>query len=246
MARTIYTRLILEGTLLARAPLHIGGAEEGTEVDMPVALDGQGQPYAPGTSLTGAIRAWMETAFDPWLVRCWFGCQDAGTDAGAASRLVVDDAPITLPGGAPMEVWHGVGIDRPWGTAATEFKFERQVLPKGSILPLRLHVDVGDEEGLGDARAALWYLGHALEEGCIGLGAANTRGLGRVALNPGWQACSTPRVGVAWCAGQTAEPRCPMSPWTSIRSTRPASSTIPSSCAGCATRNPTAWDRPLA
>ena len=55
MARAIHTRLILQGTLTAQAPLHIGGAEEGIEVDMPVALNGNGDPYAPGTSLTGAM-----------------------------------------------------------------------------------------------------------------------------------------------------------------------------------------------
>lgn len=189
MARTLHTRLIVTGTLRATSPIHIGGSDAGIEVDMPVARNGAGQPYAPGTALAGALRAWLTTCIDdPTQVKKWCGYQDAGGDDGAASRLVIEDAHISLPDGAPPEIWHGVGIDRRWGTAAAAFKFERQVLPKGSRLPLNLQLDVGSEDELDAARAMLWHLTQALLNGDIGLGAANTRGLGRLALEDDWRA----------------------------------------------------------
>jgi len=187
MARKLHTSLLLTGTLETMGPLHVGGAGEGIEVDMPLATNGRGERYLPGTSLAGVLRSWMESMNDT-TVKEWFGFQGPGDDNGNASWIFVEDAPITLPGGMESEVWHGVGIDRQWGTAATGIKFSREVLPKGTIFPLELRLDVTAQEGLTLARAALWHLAKALESGQILLGAATTRGLGRVKFQGPWQA----------------------------------------------------------
>src|SRR5216117_3113234 len=60
MARNITGRLILRGTLVARTPLHVGGLGEDVDTDLPLARDGAGRLYAPGTSLAGALRQWCE------------------------------------------------------------------------------------------------------------------------------------------------------------------------------------------
>lgn len=211
MARAICRSLMLKGTLEAETPLCVGGAEEGIEVDLPLAHNGRDEFYVPGTSLAGALRAWMERNLGGRLPRDWWGYQEPkgteegsasriqpssthptaetpkGTDEGSASRILVEDAPVMLPGGARPEIWHGIGIDRQWEATARGIKFEREILPKGTRFPLELRLDVENEASLESSRALLSHLARALAEGRIALGAASTRGLGRVRLLDGWR-----------------------------------------------------------
>lgn len=180
MARKLHRRLLLRGTLEAIDPISIGGAAAGIDVDLPMARDGEGRAYIPGTSLAGVLRAWMRGRLHRVDTDLWWGFQGPeGSDLGAASRIVVEDAPVEA---ARVEVWHGTGIDRRTGTVADGIKFEREVLPKGTCFPLRLSVDVEGDDTLDTARGALWHLVTALREGCVSLGAAGTRGLGRIGL----------------------------------------------------------------
>jgi CRISPR/Cas system CSM-associated protein Csm3 (group 7 of RAMP superfamily) len=175
MARSIHRQLLVEGTLLALGPLHVGGAGEGDTSDMPVAVDGLGRPYLPGTALAGAIRHWeqMQPVGDA------FWGDSAREDAGAA-RLSVDDAPAA---DAPaLELWHGVGIDRKHGGAFRGIKYDREVLPAGTTFSLRLQAEVPDAAALAGYRARLARIVQALQAGEIAIGAASTRGLGRVRL----------------------------------------------------------------
>jgi CRISPR/Cas system CSM-associated protein Csm3 (group 7 of RAMP superfamily) len=122
------------------------------------------------------MREWCQARFD--VEKLWGFQRD---DRGAASRLVVDD--VTLPQGVEVEVRDGVGIDRSSGVAKARLKFDRAVLPVGSRLRLRLEVELpDDDEEEGAARAQLGALLAALEAGEVRLGAAQTRGLGRVRL----------------------------------------------------------------
>ena len=63
MARPIENRLIVSGTLEALTPLHVGGYGEDVDSDLPLARDGQGRHYLPGTSLAGPIRDWFRASF---------------------------------------------------------------------------------------------------------------------------------------------------------------------------------------
>src|SRR5262245_39483468 len=63
MARDIKGRIILRGTLVARTPLHVGGLGDDVDTDLPLARDGAGRLYAPGTSLAGALRQWCVEQF---------------------------------------------------------------------------------------------------------------------------------------------------------------------------------------
>ena len=118
MARELVARLRINATLRAETPLHVGGHSDRLDLDLPLAVNGQGRFYVPGTSLAGVLRAWMARHFDAATVdmaELW-GHQEG--EQGAASRVLVEDAPVTLPGGLPEELWDGVGIDRQWGSAA--------------------------------------------------------------------------------------------------------------------------------
>ena len=188
MARELSKRLTITGTLQAQMPLHVGGLPDNPEEDMPLAKNGRGELYVPGTSLAGVFRAWMERHFNQTQIldELW-GFQETPKNhekpKGTASRLFVEEAKITLPKGLPEELWDSVGIERRWGTAAEGKKFDRTVLPKGTQLDLCLQIDLPKETAQENTiRAMLGYLIKALEAGQMVLGAATTRGLGQVKL----------------------------------------------------------------
>jgi CRISPR/Cas system CSM-associated protein Csm3 (group 7 of RAMP superfamily) len=175
MARKISHKLELKGVLVALSPLHIGGAEEGLVSDMPLAVDGLGRPYLPGTSLGGAIRTYTRAAEQD--LRWGFAGRN---DTGSASQIVLDDAPAL---GAPLpELWHGNGIDRRTGGTFEGIKYDREVLPQGSAFDFRLSLEVCEGQDADEHRGFLAWLAQELEAGRIALGAAGTRGLGRVRL----------------------------------------------------------------
>jgi CRISPR/Cas system CSM-associated protein Csm3 (group 7 of RAMP superfamily) len=172
MARTITHTLILEGELIALTPIHVGGADGGDTTDMPLAVNGRGSYYLPGTSLAGAIRAWE--AGDDTL---WGFAEEK---EGHASYIIIDDAPAL---DAPQaELWHGVGIDRKTGGAFKGVKFDRQVLPQGTRFAFRLQREVESSNELESARAQMGRLKAALEAGEIAFGGSTTRGFGRLRL----------------------------------------------------------------
>ena len=56
MARRIHARYRITGKLTAVTPLHVGGYGETADTDMPLARNGAGDLYVPGTSLAGPTR----------------------------------------------------------------------------------------------------------------------------------------------------------------------------------------------
>ncbi len=209
MARAIAKRYRVTGTLVAESPLHVGGYGEAIEADLPVARNGADQCVIPGTSLAGALRAWHLWACDAgwdghavgsvpggqgFVDQLWGFTPGRGKDSkqGTASFVIVEDAPVTAPG--RLEIRDSVGIDRVEGRAADGIKYDRQILPQGARIALDLTVEVPAATDTAAAasreagvRAALGHLLAALEAGAVRLGAARTRGLGRVRLAPGYR-----------------------------------------------------------
>jgi CRISPR/Cas system CSM-associated protein Csm3 (group 7 of RAMP superfamily) len=99
------------------------------------------------------------------------------SDQRGASWIIIDDAEVSLSG-KTIEIREGVGIDRHTGTAAEGCKYNRAILPKGVTFPLKITLDLEP----GKELKPLWQLLQALEQGDIRIGAAKTRGLGRVEL----------------------------------------------------------------
>lgn len=198
--RPVSTILRVRGWLRIRTPLHVGGQARDPNGELSVAVDGLGRFYVPGSSLAGAFRAWTEahTPADPRPTHAsyrplWGYAQPHGQD-GSASRAVVYDALITTGtacsnDGWPSELLHpngvesrtSVGIDRRTGTAAEGFLHARMVIPRGGYLRLELDVEsTPDQRDLDQRR--IGALLDSLAAGDIRLGAAKTRGLGRVEL----------------------------------------------------------------
>ncbi len=180
MAREIHSRLKIEGVLTALTPLHVGGYGYSLDTDLPLARNGENKWCVPGTSLAGVLRAWCAKAFDAYdedLVNDLWGFQEG--NKGRAGFIVVEDSAVNLPAGAVIEIRDGVGIDRAWGVAAEGVKYDRAVLPRGSTLSLRMTIDLSADK-VDQSKAVIGHLLDALAKGEIRLGAARTRGLGRV------------------------------------------------------------------
>ncbi len=180
MSRRIKKRIVVTGDLVCCSALHVGGMETGTGADLALSVDGGGNYCIPGTSLAGAFRSWCRAAFDDDRVKAVFGFQPdpraVVDEKGHASAIHIDDASLT----ARPELRDGVGTDRVSGTAAARIKFSREVLPSGTRLPLKMMLEVPSDDWPGMELFNALVL--ALEHGDIQVGAAVTRGLGRVRL----------------------------------------------------------------
>ncbi|HSK70440.1 MAG TPA: RAMP superfamily CRISPR-associated protein [Pyrinomonadaceae bacterium] len=175
MAREINSRLRIEGKLIAETPLHVGGYGESFETDLALAKNGRDEFYIPGTSLTGVLRSWFEKAFPGEADSVW-GFQVG--DQGHASFVLIED--LTLPEQVQSELRDGVGIDRHYGTAAEGAKFDRAILPRGTVLDFVMMIEMQNDTA--KIKARFGYLLEALKNGEIRLGASKTRGLGKVKL----------------------------------------------------------------
>ncbi|MBV9381317.1 MAG: hypothetical protein JO242_11670 [Streptosporangiaceae bacterium] len=152
-----------------------------------VARDGLGRIVIPGTSLAGALRAWLGTVagpagsplFDATALGKVFGNLEQGGQDEELCRVRVDDAVVV--GDTLLEIRDGVGIDRDTGAAAAGLLYQHEVIPPHTLLAVRITASQtsDDPERVGEA---LRLLVTALAEGRIALGAARTRGLGRVRL----------------------------------------------------------------
>ena len=185
MTRRIKERIIFKGALVARAPVHVGGGFDDPETDMPLAVNGKGEYYIPGTSIAGVLRQWFARTFGKKAMEEIFGYTATENDEGFASFILVEDAVLQDEGITP-EVRDGVGINRYTGAAARGIKYDRQILPRGSRFSFELTLEVPD--GLKDADTSDDWANsvaqtvRALMDGQMRLGAAKSRGLGRMKL----------------------------------------------------------------
>lgn len=158
----------------------MGGFGESVDTDMPLAQNGAGDLYIPGTSLAGALREYITQVFGISLIEKLWGYQI--NDNSNASSLIVDDMVITESKKIIVEIRDNVRIDRKTGTAANRGKFDRAVIPRGSVMPLNLKIEVEMEEDRSESIAMIVELQSALQNGIIQLGGAKTRGLGCIQL----------------------------------------------------------------
>jgi len=186
--RPLYARLRVRGWLLLESPLHVGGAGGDRSVDLPLARDGGGDHYVPGTSLAGCLRACAEGVGERSSSTRW-GYIVERTEQGAVSRVVVGDARVLAADGASSaiveEIRDGVGIDRVLGASAPGILYSRAVLPRGSRLELAVDIESRTSDELEDDYQFLVALLAALGRGDAPLGAGKTRGLGALTLLTG-------------------------------------------------------------
>ena len=174
MARPITARFQLTGRLRTVTPLHVGGYGASADTDLPLARDGAGRWYVPGTSLAGAVREWClapSASRSPMIS----GASRIPTRKTTA-RQAMSSSPMLLSrttsssryatASASIVAW-----DEPPTISSTIGRSCR-----GTGLDLRLSIDCKDDSD--DVQEMLQSLQAALEAGAVRLGAAK-RGLDR-------------------------------------------------------------------
>ena len=237
--RALAARWVMIATLRLETAAHFGGRGD-SALDMPILRCARtGLPLLPGTSLGGALRAYLldrlvgyagwhdVTSHDRndwegidrrYVAKVFGGART--DDNGSQSPLIVFDALGTLPAdSASTEVRDGVLIETATGVAADQKKFDFEVLPPGTAFDVRfdLLVPAGTDE-----RELLSLLCASLEglgNGGIRIGLRRSRGLGEVACE-NWTArrcaLSTPEGWLEWI-GSDHMPKPDLSSQLSIR-----------------------------
>ena len=144
MARNLHSRICLSGTIVTQSPLHVGGLGDDVDTDLPLARNGAGQLYVPGTSLAGALREMAEQLFGEVVVDDLWGNQNG--NKGHASFVMVDDSVIENSESVVIEIRDHVQIDREFGSAAEHLKYDRAILPRGTKLKLQLNIEIENLE----------------------------------------------------------------------------------------------------
>lgn len=216
MSQSIGMRYEIIGTLTCESPIHVGGWDTSAEADLVIARDGSGQPFLPGTSIAGAVRAYLlgTGRFDETQVRGMFGHVVPNSREGSPSWIRFDDAALMTADARPI-IRDGVGIDRVTASAAEGFLYTTQVLPAGTKFALRIVADTptaasapASDGWQGLIRDAVDTIITGLTSGEVPIGAGRGRGFGRVRLSDlqlRGEDLSDPAGLVAWLTGAARE-----------------------------------------
>jgi CRISPR/Cas system CSM-associated protein Csm3 (group 7 of RAMP superfamily) len=190
--RSMAARWVVTGRMTLETAAHFGG-ESDTAVDMAVLRDPrEGSPLLPGTSLAGALRGHLADVLGGYRskehgdVAVLFGAAQRD-DQGDQSPLIVFDSLGELPGGLAVEIRDGVAIDPATGTAEAHKKFDLEVLPAGTIFPVRVELIIANAAAEPRLLNLLARTLEGLGEGDIALGMRRSRGLGTVNVS-NWRA----------------------------------------------------------
>lgn len=190
--RPLVARWVITAEAVLESAAHFGGQGDGL-TDMPLIRDARdGTPLLPGTSLAGALRGCLAdylvgyTSPEPAEVARLFG-GSRGDDLGAQSLLIVFDSLGQLPPGRSSEIRDGVSINTTTGTAEEHKKFDFEVLPPGTVFPLRLELLVENTAQESQLVGLLAACLQALETGELTIGMRRSRGLGRFSAR-NWRA----------------------------------------------------------
>lgn len=177
MSRQVHQRWELTGTLVAESPVRVGNVDVAGEGALSQARDGLDRPVLPGTALAGVIRAGLPgTLGDSEL---WGRPADTA-ETGHGSWVTVDDA--TAPEDTPTEQRDTTSIDRITGAVARGHLFTQETLPAGTRFGFRFTVDDPKPGEETEAVRLLAAVAALLAGTGILVGAATSRGFGRVRL----------------------------------------------------------------
>jgi CRISPR/Cas system CSM-associated protein Csm3 (group 7 of RAMP superfamily) len=224
-ARKIYSRWILTTDMTLKTAAHFGGIAESV-FDMPVLRCPRTDKYLlPGTSIAGALRSYLldrltgfrsnssEIKFNgnstiapkTDAVSKLFGC-DRDDSYGSQSILVVFDALGSLQA---SEIRDGVMINMSKGTAVDHKKFDFELIPPGTVFPLRFDLIVPEKELESELLSILCLALEGLDNNEISVGMRKSRGLGQICCNQ-WKALSydlsTADGWLEWCESDYEDP----------------------------------------
>lgn len=190
-------RILIRGELVAQTAISVGSGDRSATSDSPVIRDFYDDPYIPGTSLAGVLRAALDTDGAEAL----FGrTSEGGNDRGEASRVFVSSAWLIgdeeapswrnrMTGGVdktadklkPRFLRDHVRIGHESGSAEAGGKFDEEIVPRGTRFGFELEwrALAGDTDQDVQLRALTTLLA-VLRDGNLRVGGSTTRGLGRI------------------------------------------------------------------
>ncbi|NTW87850.1 MAG: hypothetical protein HGB26_01715 [Desulfobulbaceae bacterium] len=191
--RPMVARWIITGEMILETAAHFGGEGEGM-ADMKILHDlSDGSPLLPGTSLAGALRSHLADVLGGYRsaehgdVPKLFGASRKNEDEGTQSPLIVFDSLGKVPEEKKIEIRDGVAINPETGTAKSHMKFDIEVLPAGTVFPVRIELIVEKIAEEADLLGLLTKAVSGLSNGDISLGMRRSRGLGAVNVR-NWKA----------------------------------------------------------
>ena len=191
MGRQLHSVIRIEGDLVAKTPVHSGGLRDSVFTDLPLAVNGKGEVYFPGSAIAGPLRAWWRSACPDLEDAVWGRVEgQGGNNGGWASILFVHDAPLSNT--IDLDRAQHVAIDHRSGTAALNKKFDRELAPVEAQFRLCLELqrpakEYGPAEAMDDRtwnkiQSVLRGMLEDLCEGEIRFGADKSRGRGKLIL----------------------------------------------------------------
>lgn len=173
MANRVLKKIVFCVTAKLSSPLCISNGE-GILTDQDVIRDHDGNPFIPGSSLTGAMRGYLGAAGDN---KCIFGYADSGQDSGEMSSVFVSDLIFTSR--VVSRVRDGVALSE-YKTARTGAKYDMEVIETGAegYFFMELVIRERDRETKMLEQIRQVFNGWSRHE--IRLGAKKTRGYGKL------------------------------------------------------------------
>ena len=195
-------RLIFEGEIESKTPMHIGSGkpelEEVTGVDLPVLKDPKGIPYIPGSSIKGKVRSEAERigkslgykictppaietmcgtrarSEEDLCIACKiFGTASMRGGVSRASKVKFRDAYPTSTIEASL-TRTGIAIDRETGSVRTGALYTIEAVPAGTKFSLEIIAENMSDEEIKLLKAAL----KSVEDSS--LGGHSSRGMGKI------------------------------------------------------------------
>lgn len=214
--RPMVARWIITGEMILKTAAHFGGEGESL-ADMMILRDPLNgvTSLLPGTSIAGALRSHLADVLGGYYsaehvcVAKLFGAPRINGDECAQSPLIVFDSFGKLPEGKKIEIRDGVAINPKTGTAKSHMKFDLEVLPAGTVFPVRVELIVEKIAEEAELLGLLVKTLSGLGNGDISLGLRRSRGLGAVKAR-NWKAKRfdlTNRDGwVSWLTSDHVDP----------------------------------------
>ena len=187
-SRIINKRIIVQGTLILTSPAVFSNGDSEGPMDMMILRDSvSDHALLPGSSLAGALRAYLELHNDNEenLATLLFGAEkkskDNQQDRGEQSRLVIWDA---LSSKVPtIETRDGVRINPQTGVADDKAKYDLELMATNTCFDLCLELVIDKDADEPMLKQALSCILNALKDGHITLGMKKTRGFGKVMVS---------------------------------------------------------------
>lgn len=170
----IVKKIMLYVQVRFRSPLNVSsGEDEWTDADL--LRDGNGDVFVPGSSLAGAMRAYIKKEKNEPCLLGYSKHEANGLDTGKMSALFISD--LTFDESPLSGVRDGVELNAQ-KTAKSESKYDMEILEAGSKAHFFLELTVREQDNEKEMQQEIGKVFRGINEGEIRLGSKKTRGFG--------------------------------------------------------------------